>query len=654
MRARLTVETGECHPAALDLAPGQPVTLGRSRDNTFVLRDTMASRLHAKIYFEDGRWHVRDFGLNGTRLDGQRITGGAELSDGRRIRIGEVVLKFTTPILNGSGDPPSALTGSPPTLPARRNGGESHQTKVHELPGQRRPTDAPTEDAARLLRVDELTALCKFMASAVEARSPNDLIEQALRTILHQTTARLAGYLSFDPDDPTPKIVMPDAAAVDIPLSRRLTQQAYQSGKTVWLFPDLTASHAPTDSLSSFADALCIPMKSAGESFAALHIYRSGRAFLEQDVRFIEAVAGFLSHGLEIHRNRRTLEAENSRLRTHTPVADEIIGESSAVTHLRQQIVRAAPQALTVLVEGESGSGKELVALAIHRNSRRAGGPLVVVNCAAITPSTLDAELFGYAKGAFSGADADQPGLFQQADDGTLFFDEVSELSLGCQAKLLRVIEGKAFRPVGAKHDVKFDVRIVAATNRDLEAEVKAGRFRSDLFFRLKVIPIRVPPLREHSEDIPELANFFLARVSSECRRNFRLTPLAIMKLQSYIWPGNVRQLRAVIESAAVMSESDVLDAEAIPLAGAVEAVGEAAPASSPAFDFPLSLNIDDIETWAIHRALRQTGGNVSHSAKLLGMSRDTLHTKIKKKAIDRDALVNTPEPVAASSLTMS
>ena len=244
--------------------------------------------------------------------------------------------------------------------------------------------------------------------------------------------------------------------------------------------------------------------------------------------------------------------------------------------------------------------------------------------------------------------------LFQQADEGTLFFDEVSELSLECQAKLLRVIEGKSFHPLGAKRDVKADVRIVAATHRDLEAEVKAGRFRADLYFRLKVIEIRVPPLREHLEDTPELANFFLAKISAECRRSFRLAPLAMVKLQAYSWPGNVRQLRAAIESAAVMSESDLLDADAVHLAGIVGYQPEVSSQSIAALEMPPGLNMDDIETWAIHRALRQTTGNVSHAAKLLGMSRDTLHTKIKKKSIDRDALMSTPEPVGAGCLTMS
>lgn len=635
MRARLTVEAGDCLPAVLDLAPGTPVTLGRSRDNTLVLKDELASRLHAKVFFEDGRWHVRDFGLNGTRVDGKRISGAVELADGRAIKIGEVVLRFAA---LPKAAPPAPPADAAVTIPLQiQPSGRSHfgSTKLHPVPPDRVAELLPDPEDGQL-RMDELTALCKFMATAVEAGAAHDLITQALRAILLQTTAKHAGYLSVDPDDPTPKVVMPAEASVDVRLSRRLTQQAYQTKKTVWLAPDLTPAHPPTDSLSSFADAICIPLQAGGEAFAALHVYRSGRAFGERDVRFIEAVAGYLARGLEILRNRRTLEAENSRLRIHTPAADEIIGGSSGIIQLRQQIIRAAPQPYTVLVNGESGAGKELVALAIHRNSKRAGGPLVVVNCAAIAPTLLEAELFGYKKGAFSGADREHPGLFQQADDGTLFLDEVGELSPECQAKLLRVIEGKAFRPVGGTADVKVDVRIVAATHRDLEKEVKAGRFRQDLFFRMKVIQIRVPPLREHPEDIPELAGFFLAKVSAECRRNFRLAPAAMRKLQSYWWPGNVRQLRAVIESAAVMSEADTLDADAFPLGGISDHGGPA-----PQADVPPSLDMDEIETWAIRRALKQTQGNVSHAAKLLGMSRDTLHTKMKKKGIDRGAVLD-------------
>jgi len=657
MHARVNLEGGESLPTTLDFSPEQPVTLGRGRDNTIVLKDELASRLHAKIYFEEGRWHLRDFGLNGTRVDGMKVNGAVELTHGKKIKIGEVVLRFITDlnapaVAKAPAVPPPS--GSVPNAGSSRSPRPSSEnihagTKVHEAPAARVPANDETHDqSANHLRMDELTALCKFMTQAVETRNPHDLITLGLRAILHQTTAKLAGFLSLDPEDPAPRVVVPEAATMDSQLSRRLTAQVQKNGKMVWLFPDLTAAHPPTDSLATFADAICIPLKASGAAFAALHVYRSTPAFTERDVRFIEAVAGFLAPGLEIHRNRRTLEAENYRLRIHTPAADDMLGGSTAIMHLRQQILKAAPQPFTVLVHGESGSGKELVALGLHRNSRRADGPLVVVNCAAIAPSLLEAELFGYKKGAFTGADRDHPGLFQQADEGTLFLDEIGELSLDCQARLLRVIEGKAFRPVGATSDVKVDVRIVAATHRDLEKEAKAGRFRQDLLFRLRVIPIRVPPLREHPEDIPELAGFFLSRVSAECRRNFRLTSTAMRKLQAYPWPGNVRQLRAAIESAAVMSESDILDGETLPLTGLSEMASM--PAQKVAPDAPTSLDMDEIETWAIRKALRQTGGNVSHAAKLLGMSRDTLHTKIKKKNIDRDSLITTPAPLSTGS----
>lgn len=671
MFARLVVESGDCVPTLLDLQPDQPVTLGRSRDNSMVIKDDMVSRLHAKVYCDAGRWVLRDFGLNGTKLAGNRINGATELSDGSFIEFGDVRLRF---ILTAS-PPPSPSTDTPipgagtaawadriiageligaksGKLPGSSNtpvrtAAEVKNTKVHTQMTRQPMVDLSASESGPFstdpmdtqLRVDELTALNRYMTSAVSFTDQQELIRTTLLTILHQTSATVAGYLSLDPTEPSPKIVMPERASVDTRLSRRLTERIRAGQKRIWLFGDVASQGGadPGDSLSSFADAVCLPVAGPGGGpLAALHVYRTGRGFQERDVRFLEAVAGFLTPALETLRARRKLEAENSRLRGVAPVADELIGDSSAVMTLRGQISRAAPQPFTVLIHGESGSGKELVAQALHLHSTRTEGPLVVVNCAAIAPTLLEAELFGYRKGAFSGADRDHPGLFEQADEGTLFLDEVGELSLECQAKLLRVIEAKAFRPVGGVKDVKVDVRVIAATHRDLDAEVKAGRFRQDLLFRLKVITLRVPSLRDHSEDIPELARFFLERLSVQCRRSFRLTPAALQRLQSYSWPGNVRQLRAVLESAAVMSETEMIDVDSLPIGA-----GNDAPVASAAIvtDVPQSLDLDEIETWAIHRALRQTQGNVSQAARVLGMSRDTLHTKLKKKGIDRDAL---------------
>jgi two-component system response regulator HydG len=667
MYARLIVEAGDCLPSAAELTPLQPATLGRSRDNTIVVRDEMVSRLHAKVYYDDHCWVIRDFGLNGTRVNGQRIQGSVELADGAMIEMGDVRIRFSVSALAPVDTPfpgqpvkswsvpvsatASSVANAKPAgsgMTPVRTASEISSTKVHGHPIRQPAVDLSTPDSGHpaeagdtQLRVDELTALNRYMTAAVAETDSHELIRLSLLTILNQTSATVAGYLSLDPAEPTPKVVLPERASVDTRLSRRLTERVRSDRKRVWLFGDAVNEGGvdPADSLSAFADAVCLPVAApTGEPMAALHVYRTGRAFRERDVRFLEAIAGFLTPALETLRTRRKLEAENQRLRGVAPVADELIGDSSAIMTLRGQITRAAPQPFTVLIVGESGSGKELVAQALHHHSPRAKGPLVVVNCAAIAPTLLEAELFGYRKGAFSGADRDHPGLFEQADEGTLFLDEVGELSLECQAKLLRVIESKAFRPVGGTQDVKVDVRVIAATHRDLDAEVKAGRFRQDLLFRLKIISLHVPPLREHAEDIPELARFFLERLSLQCRRSFKLTPAAMRRLQSYSWPGNVRQLRAVLESAAVMSESDQIDAEALPL-GASSADNTCVTAGG--LDVPTSLDIDEIETWAIRRALRHTHGNISQAARVLGMSRDTLHTKLKKKGIDRDAVLH-------------
>jgi len=369
-----------------------------------------------------------------------------------------------------------------------------------------------------------------------------------------------------------------------------------------------------------------LPLRTAGESLGALHVYKTTSYFVEKDVRFCEALAGYLAHGLHVLKERRKLEAENTRLRSHISTAEDLLGDSPAMVNLRARITRAATQQFTVLIQGESGSGKELVALALHRRSTRNGGPFVVVNCAAIPSSLMEAELFGYRRGAFSGAERDHPGLFQQADEGTLFLDEVGELSADCQAKLLRVIEGKAYRPIGATSDVKSDVRIIAATNRNLEQEVKQNRFRQDLYFRLKVIEIVVPALRERPEDIPYLVQYFLDKLAIECRRTVHITPAAIQMLQQYPWPGNVRQLRALLESTVAMSETDTIEAD-----------GLKRILTAPALDAPPSLNWEDLERWAVEKALKQTAGNVSQAAVLTGMSRDTMHAKVKKYNIVRD-----------------
>jgi two-component system, NtrC family, response regulator HydG len=604
MRGRMNLLEGEARPDVLEMSPDKPISLGRSRDNTIVIpREEHCSRLHAKISFENGRWMIRDFGLNGTKVNNERIDQVAELDHGMEVRIGDVRFRFTLPDQSG------AVSGYKPISADRLENTSSlpmTTTKLH---------------------LDELSTLCQFMATAVECQDPQELVRQGLMTLQHQTGACLVGYLSLDPTDPLPKMIIPETAQVDVHLSRLLTRRIQREGRPVWMGGDSAPTRPVNDGMMVFHDALCLPLRTAGEPLGALHVYKTSSYFVERDIRFCEALAGYLAHGLHVLKERRKLEAENTRLRSHLATGDDLLGDSPAMVNLRTRITRAATQQFTVLVQGEGGVGKELVALALHRRSSRNSGPFVVVNCAAIPSSLMEAELFGYRRGAFSGAERDHPGLFQQADEGTLFLDEVGELSLDCQAKLLKTIDARAFRPIGATTDVKSDVRIVAATNRKLEAEVKSGRFLDELYQRLKVIDIVVPPLRERPEDIPYLVQYFLDKLAVECRRTVHLTPTALKLLQEYSWPGNVRQLRALLESTAAMSESDTLDVDHL----------KRLLSPAPITEAPPSLNWDDLERWAIEKALKQTNGNISQAALLMGISRDTLHSKVKKYGITRE-----------------
>jgi len=606
VRAMLVIEAGGGAPSVCELTSDSKLTLGRHRDNMLVLHDEHASRWHAEVFHDNGHWYLRDFGgLNGTRLEGEPVVQQAELKDGQVINIGTTCLRFSCqPELNGR-----APLQSPPQCPVA--------------------APAHLELDQTILRQDELTILCKFMSDSVRETEANALISRALETVHAHTAAAVTGFLSLDRDNPLPRIVLPKSTSVDIPLSRKLTQAVQETGKLVRLGA-LGDDPPSNESLLSFTDAVCVPLQIGEIPFGALHVYRSGRHFAEREVRFCEILAGHLASTLNVLRIQRTLTAENSRLRSHSTVADHLVGKGSSMQLLRQRIDRLAPMPVTVLIVGESGVGKELVALALHRQSPRHAGPMVSVNCAAIAPTLLESELFGHCKGAFSGAHRDHPGYFEQADGGTLFLDEIGELSAESQAKLLRVLETKSIRPVGGTADLRVDVRILAATHRDLQSDAQTGRFRQDLLFRLQGILIQVPPLREHPDDIPDLVDYFLERLAHESGREVKLGERALDRLQKFLWPGNVRQLRSVLESAVLLSDKSLLEPGDLPLpvAGPVHGTTVAAE--------PQSLNLEDVEAWAIRLALARTAGNRARAAQMLGIVRDTLTGKMKKYGINK------------------
>jgi Nif-specific regulatory protein len=295
-----------------------------------------------------------------------------------------------------------------------------------------------------------------------------------------------------------------------------------------------------------------------------------------------------------------------------------------------EEIARSAPTHATVLIRGESGVGKELVARAVHFSSPRRKGPFVCLNCAALSESLLESELFGHERGAFTGAQARKIGKFESAHQGTLMLDEIGEMSPNIQAKFLRVLEGHPFERVGGSEPVKVDVRVIAATNRDLEKDVAEQRFRRDLYFRLHVLEIIVPPLRKRPDDIVELAHYFFDRYTRETGRKLRgYTPRALEQMQRYRWPGNVRELKNVVERAIVLAQGDHIDLEDLMLSK-LPTSGETVdtPSLPPVFS-PCSL--DEVERRHILATLKATRGNKSQAAQMLGIERSTLDRKIRR-----------------------
>jgi two-component system response regulator HydG len=307
-----------------------------------------------------------------------------------------------------------------------------------------------------------------------------------------------------------------------------------------------------------------------------------------------------------------------------------IIGRSVPMAELLETVAQVAPSEATILIVGESGTGKELIAGAIHHNSHRKEGPLVNMNCAAVTETLLESELFGHEKGAFTGAYKRKEGRFVQADGGTLFLDEVSEMSLAMQAKLLRVLQEMEITRVGGEEPLKVDVRLVAATNKDLMQEIEAGRFREDLFYRLNVVTLRIPPLRERHEDIPLLAQHFLTQFAQKNQKTVKgFTPQAMDRLLKYDWPGNVRELMNAVERAVVLSRSDYLGDEEFVLV--FRNKPEEQRAEPVEVKGPANLPLEEVEKTTILNTLDAAGGNKSEAARRLGITRRTLHKKLKK-----------------------
>ena len=606
--AYLTATTGPLAGSHFHLDPTDETTIGRGIECEVVLTDPVASRVHAVVWRERDGWMVRDAeSRNGTYLTDVKIDE-ARLTASTVLRIGTTQFTFH-------------LSDQPPT-----SGGAvfGSQTVIRDSPIT--PNESGRHALAALqdqASVDDFLLLYQLSLKLLRCSEPIEAIASALDILQHRVGASVVGFLwASESGELVPKLVVPAGAADRVALSKTLTEVVLDQRRAVWIANQ--SGSREDKSLEMYADAFCIPLIEGEQVLGAIHVYLGEGSFRPADYEFGVSLCAVLTAALVSTRRQASLKADHDRLVASSATSGEMIGESKPMIQLQSKITRIARASGCVLIRGESGSGKELVARALHQASGRSQEPMLSVNCAAIPAELMESQLFGHKKGAFTSAESDHTGWFKQADSGTLFLDEVGEMTLAGQAKLLRVLEGHPFLPVGATDEVSVDVRVVAATNQNLQEFVREGRFREDLFYRLSVFELLVPPLRDRGSDIALLLNHFFDHFRQQHgRTDLTLSDDAREKLLGYNWPGNIRQLRNVIDSAVVMVEGKVIEPEDLGLrdtgGGELE-----------------SLKIDFWERKLIKEALTRCENSVPEAAKMLGIGRATLYRKIEEYGIER------------------
>ena len=419
-------------------------------------------------------------------------------------------------------------------------------------------------------------------------------------------------------------------------LARNVSADAHLMGG-----PNASSISTQASHVISTTSVIVAPMRIGNEITGLVHLYsRVGEPDLTHDhLEVTLAVADVLAVSLDNIQRQQSLESKLKSSRNRITELEqqlghtvEWIGPSAALKQIRDQVQRVGPTHATVLIRGESGAGKELVARAIHDSSQRASGPFVAINCAALTATLLESELFGHEKGAFTGATDRKIGKFEQASGGTIMLDELGEMSSEIQAKFLRVLEGKAFERVGGSKPIQVDVRVIAATNRDLEQAVREGQFRSDLYFRLRVIELVVPPLRHRPDDIMPLANYFLKQFASRSGHGpTGFSERAIQAMQRYSWPGNVRELRNSVERAFVLANGSLAEPEDLALSNLQVPGQNTQTLAVPLLSTYQEMTIEELEQRHIEATLEYTAGQKNRAATILGIERSTLDRKLKK-----------------------
>lgn len=601
-----------------------PTILGRSSANDVFLTDQSVSREHAKIVaLEDGAYEIHDLGAKHPTSVNGMVISHHKLRNGDRIRLGDSVLIFRT------GE--SCTTTHVEFLTPENMSQEA--VEVASLDATR--TDVFSTEGVDLssLKKDHqrLMLLYEFGKTInLHLEDPHQMLEEILNAAFRTFDAE-RGFIALvdeDTGDLTCELVRDNTAEEEVErleVSRTILHKVRKDGVAVLIVNALKDSEfRDVESVKEYSirSALCAPLLSRDEIIGVIYLDNRASAgkFSEDDLMFLTALAHQAGTALGNSWLHRQVVQENIRLASALKPRFQVLGESEKMKKVFMTMKKAAPSDITVLIQGDTGTGKELVAQAIHELSSRSDRPFVAVNCAAIPKELIESELFGHEKGAFTSAVSTRQGKFEMAHGGSIFLDEIGDMSLEMQAKVLRMLEEQEFQHVGGSKSIKVDVRVIAATNKDLEKALKEGKFREDLYYRLNVVLLKLPALRERKEDIIPLAEYFMGDKAK------KISPRAQNLLLSYDWPGNVRELRNYIERAVVLGDGEVIQPEDLPynVRKGLKVIAA-----------PLEL-LDRIEEDHIIRVLRSMDWNKSEAAKILGITRQTLDNKIEKYKIKK------------------
>jgi Nif-specific regulatory protein len=617
MNPRLTAIAGRLKGAVFSIEEF-PVIIGRETAATLCLADASVSRRHTQIEKENDEFVIMDLeSLNGTFINDVPIKRRT-LQHGDRVRIGDSQFLF---LLHDSD---TAATS----------------TRIHfddAAPGVSGSTLQIKFDDALYLMARDLSALMKISTTVNAIRGVEELRKTLIELLFEVVPAERGAILLTSEHANDDELEFASVFALhrhrgadqSIKISRTITRAVLQKRESILIANQQDAPSLESESLvrDKPHSILCVPLIMLDRPLGVIYLdTREPDVEFDKDhLQLVTAIAAISAVAIENARHIEWLVSENQRLIADFDIEHNLVGESEAVREVLHFIAKVAPTDSTVLLFGESGTGKELAARAIHQNSKRAGKPFMAVNCAALAESLLESELFGHEKGSFTGALAQKKGRLEIAEGGTVFLDEIGELSQALQVKLLRVLQEREFERVGGTKAIKLDIRVITATNRNLEEAVSQGTFRQDLYYRLNVVSLEMPPLRKRPEDIPLLANYFASKYGKKCnRRVLGISPQAQARLVGYDWPGNVRELENAIERAVVLGTTERILPEDLP-----ESILETASiVSEPATKYHEA--VLQTKKQMILSAMAQANGSFTEAAKILGVHPNYLHRLIR------------------------